>query len=67
MISLEDLRKIDPDLKNMSDERLFEVRAKLYALGQLAFDSWDKNQPTRDLVSKNPVGIVTLPHDKNIM
>lgn len=40
MISIEELRKIDPRLIEKSDEEVIKIRSYLYALGQLAFDSW---------------------------
>lgn len=44
MLSLEQCRKIDPELKNLSDEELLEVRDLLYQMGQLAFDNWAKEK-----------------------
>lgn len=65
MLSLKELRKIDPDLENVSDAQLRNVRAKLYALGELAFDVWANEKRGPKPVSKNPVGVVTLP-DRDI-
>jgi hypothetical protein len=39
MLSLEELKEIDPDL-NLTDKELEEIREKLYELGQLAFEVW---------------------------
>ena len=44
MLSLEHLRKIDPRLEKLTDEQLEGVRAKLYDLGQLAFETWNKER-----------------------
>lgn len=52
MLSVEELKKIDPDLAGLTDAELEEVRAELYAVGQLAFDVWW----TEESGSKNPVG-----------
>lgn len=40
MLSLDQLRKIDPDLANLSDEQLTAIRADLYQTTQLAFEVW---------------------------
>ena len=56
MISIEELRKIDPEMENLSDEELTKVREMLYSLGQLAFDSWLEDNDG----SKNPVGVCGL-------
>jgi len=55
VISLEDLRKIDPELNDLTDEELEQIRAELYQLGQLAFDVWWLEKDG----SKNPVGSLT--------
>jgi hypothetical protein len=44
MLSLEQLRKIDPRLKSVPDEELEHVRAKLYEIGQFAFEEWIKEK-----------------------
>jgi hypothetical protein len=61
MLSLQELRRIDPAIGNLSDPQLRRLRAKLYALGELAFDISADKQQSRNGVSKNPVGVVTLP------
>jgi len=61
MLSLKELRKIDSDLENMSDAQLRKIRAQLYALGELAYDSWRRESRNGAPVSKNPPGVVTLP------
>lgn len=54
MITITELRKIDPELSNVSDEELIEVRDELYEIGQSAFDMfWKKKYG-----SKNPVGLL---------
>ena len=55
MISLEQCRKIDPSLGNLTDEELTEVRNALYELGNIAFKTWgNKKFPTfpRGLLQK---------------
>lgn len=54
MISIEKLRKIDPDLKDLSDEKVIKIRDKFYELGQFMFEVWQKEKA----VPKNPVGSV---------
>ncbi len=51
MLSLEKIRKIDPELSSLSDTELLEIEGALYAMGQLAFDVWW----TRKNGSKNPI------------
>ncbi len=50
MLSLRELRAIDPSLSKLTNVELREVRLKLYTLAELALDSYAG--------SKNPVGIV---------
>lgn len=40
MLSIEQLRRIDPDLTDLTDEELLNICDQCYALGQLIFDSW---------------------------
>ncbi len=40
MISLEQMRELEPKLKNASDEEVAIIRERLYGLAQLTFDSW---------------------------
>lgn len=53
MISIQQLRKIDPELDNLSDEEIIQIRDALYELGQLIFEDWKKSP-----VSKNPVRVL---------
>lgn len=55
MISLDELRHLEPTLADMNDEDLSEIRTELYALGQLAFDVWQREQTG----SNYPQGVVT--------
>ena len=52
MISLEEMRKIDPRLLEMPDEEVKKIRDYLYQLGNLAFDTWLEKK-----VPKSPLGI----------
>lgn len=40
MISLDRIRELEPTLKDAPDEHVAVIREQLYALGQLAFDTW---------------------------
>jgi len=40
MLTLEQLRQIDPKLNDVSDEELIRVRKALYTLGEIIFDYW---------------------------
>ncbi len=52
VITVEQMKKIDPDLADMSEIELEELRDALYESAQLAFDVyWAKKNG-----SKNPVG-----------
>jgi hypothetical protein len=43
MLSIEQLKKIDPNLTHLSDEEILETRNALYELGGLMFDDWLEN------------------------
>ncbi len=63
MLTLEKLRKIDPTFADMSDEELEPIRAELYALGEISFDTW--RQETGGF--KNPLGLLTESSQKDSM
>ena len=44
MISLDQCKKIDPALVNLSDEELTEIRNSLYELGNIAFKVWQEEK-----------------------
>ena len=44
MISLNECRKVDKTLENLSDEELTEIRNALYELGNIAFKTWQNNK-----------------------
>ena len=50
MLSVQQLQKIDPTFKALTEEAALAVRDELYRMATLAFDAW-KNE--RD--SKNPL------------
>ena len=50
MMGLDELRAIDPTLSGLPDTELLDIRLKLYALAELALDTYAG--------SKNPVGTV---------
>lgn len=55
MISLNDIRTLEPALQGLDDKALQDIRVQLYALAQLALDVYADTQA----VSKNPPGTVT--------
>ena len=55
MISIESLRKIDPETAHLSDEELEKIRQSFYEFGQLMFDDWHEQK----FGSKSPVGSLT--------
>ncbi len=57
MITLKQLREIEPLLEKVSDEELTIIRDLLYKQGQLAFECWLEEQTG----SKNPVRVHGLP------
>ncbi|MEI7709125.1 MAG: hypothetical protein WCI76_00220 [bacterium] len=56
MISLEDLKRIEPKLQGKSDEELTKIRNLLYGLGQLTLETYLE----RKSGSKFPVGVYGL-------
>lgn len=40
MLTLDQLRKTSPKLQGLSDEKLEELRLKLYQAAELAFEAW---------------------------
>lgn len=54
MLSLEQIRKINPEFQKSSDAEIIKVRDSLYELGQLIFDDWIMNKDG----SKYPDGIL---------
>jgi hypothetical protein len=52
MISLDQLKKIDPKLSKYSDEELTKIRALLYSLGQLAIESFLESKKSSTISAK---------------
>jgi hypothetical protein len=50
MLTLEQYRKIDPRLNDLSDEEAREIIDDLYKLAQLALEDWQK---TALIIAKN--------------
>lgn len=53
MLSIDQLRKLNPQFEKMDDRALEELRSAMYQLGQLCFDVWW----TEKSGSKNPTGV----------
>ena len=54
MLSVEQLRKIDPDLAHLSDDEVLRVRNTFYELGQIMYEDWEAQRGG----SKNPFGVL---------
>ena len=63
MISLDRLRKIDPDTDHLTDDELEKVRQSFYDFGQLIFEDWQEQK----FGSKNPVGLLTAGQEEHTM
>jgi len=57
MISLDECRKLEPDLMKLSDEEVTKIRNLMYGLGQLIYETWDEEISD----SKIPLGSLTTP------
>lgn len=44
MLSIEQVRKIEPELESLSDEEVFELLEDMYGIGHLAFEKWQKER-----------------------
>lgn len=53
MLSIEQARKIEPELNNLEDEEALEVIKDMHGLIELAFDKWIKEHD-----SKNPTWVL---------
>lgn len=57
MLSIEKLRKIEPEFKDLTDEEIEAIARELYDSAEFAFDVWwDKSG------SKNPLGSLNNSH-----
>lgn len=43
MLSVAQLRRIEPNLKNLSDEEVLKIRDSYYETARIAFDDWFDN------------------------
>ena len=59
MISLDQIRELEPSLKNAPDEDVALIREKLYGLGHLVFESWQSESG-----SKIPMGLRKIDEQK---
>ena len=61
MIGLDKLRKIEPDIAQLTDSELEEIRQSFYDFGQLIFEDWLEQK----FGSKYPIGSFTNEQDKS--
>ncbi len=47
MLTLEQCRRIDPDLANLPDDELLALRDKLYAVANTALDSLGRHEASK--------------------
>lgn len=59
MLTPEKIKKLTPELADMSEEEILEIRQALYDMAQLAFDV----RRYRKGGSKNPIGSFTQPEE----
>lgn len=43
MISIEELREMEPGLADKTDEEVLEIRELLYGLAQLCYETWEED------------------------
>ncbi len=43
MLSIKKCQQLNPELKNLSEEEILQIRDSLYELGQLALENWKSN------------------------
>lgn len=63
MISLDQLRKIDPDTNHLTDDEFEKIRQSFYDFGQLIFEDWQEQK----FGSKNPIGSLTAEQEGHTM
>jgi len=44
MLTIEQCRKIEPELKDLADEEVLDILNDMYSLGGLAFEKWQKER-----------------------
>ena len=60
MLSIDQLRNIDPELRDLSDQDITDIRTRLYALAELALDCW-----VEQVREKTPAVPQADSHDQN--
>ncbi len=63
MLSIESLKKIDPEISNLSDDEIEKIRQSFYEFGQLIFDDWHEQK----FGSKSPIGSLTNKLEEHTM
>lgn len=44
MLTIEQCRKIQPELRDLTDEEVLEVINDMYGIGELAFEKWQQDR-----------------------
>jgi hypothetical protein len=60
LLSIEQLRRADPALQSLSDEKVEALRDALYDTAQIAFEAWWEEKGG----SNNPVGLSPDPEER---
>lgn len=55
MISLKQLRELEPTLQNSSDEEVALMREKIYEMAQLAYDSYKEDRDSKFAVGSEDI------------
>jgi hypothetical protein len=56
MLTINELKSIDPSLQDLSDEEITDIRARLYALAELALDCWaDQLRKKNTTLGEQPI------------
>ena len=55
MLTLEQCRRIDSDLANLSDDELLALRDKLYAVANVALDSLGRHEASKPAHAPAPL------------
>lgn len=61
MINLNTLRKIDPEVNELTDEELENTRKEFYEFGEILFDDWYEQK----FGSKFPLGSLTIKYEEH--
>ncbi|MBX4195902.1 hypothetical protein KW796_03060 [Candidatus Parcubacteria bacterium] len=63
MVSIEEMRRLQPELSSLTDKELEKIQAEMHSMAQLAFDVWWQ----RKTDSKYPLGLSLLKKVKDTM